>query len=330
MPCGGVIVFRNKGAVFETIVVKTAAGHYGFPKGKCNKGETNYKAAVRELEEETGITDKMITFVEDNSKELITFKENTITYYLATLKDFDHVPKFDHEELAEVKWINVNDALKMSEFELKNIRKTILNQSFDFINSNNSDVKSNVKLSKRLSWILRWGAVELGLKVTADGSVLLDDILKLQDMRHLTLADIKDVVKNNDKQRFTMKESDGNTYIRANQGHGIDVGKNISNKQLLKKINMPFETCFHGTYRKLADTIKKTGLKTMNRKHIHLTNSLEAKSGVRSNVSAFVYIDMAMAMADGIEFYTSDNDVILTEGKDGVLDPKYISKITYK
>merc|ERR1712226_1417233 len=47
-------------------------------------------------------------------------------------------------------------------------------------------------------------------------------------------------------------------------------------------------------------------------------------SGCRAGTDRFLYIDVAAAIRDGIDFWRSGNDVILTSGKDGVLDRKYI------
>ena len=52
--------------------------------------------------------------------------------------------------------------------------------------------------------------------------------------------------------------------------------------------------------------------------------------GARSSANVFIVVDMEKAMRDGIEFYNSSNGVILTEGLDGVLDPKYFKDIIYK
>lgn len=41
----------------------------------------------------------------------------------------------------------------------------------------------------------------------------------------------------------------------------------------------------------------------------------------------YIEIDMPAAIKDGINFYVSSNNVILTEGVDGVLSPKYFKKV---
>jgi len=376
MNCGGVIVIRQRaGYPDETIMVKTKAGHYGFPKGKRNKGESDYGTAIRELGEETGIKEDEIKFcVQSENGNCYKFLENKIVYYLALLKSSvlvskEKTIKFDPDELADVRWVQITSALAMENHNLKQIRKDILTEAYLIfqqctcfrekpeVKEQKSKEKNNYvpaaevvaevkkvykpdsldnnnmsRISKRLSWILRHGAVDLGLKVNTDGSVLLDDILKMPDFKNVNVKDIKKVVDNNDKKRFGLSEDpvNGSVRIRANQGHSHKVAEKIENDALLKKVTTPFPICFHGTYRKFAEKIKKTGLNRMGRKHIHLTNSLDAVSGVRSNVNALVYIDMAAAMNDGMIFYLSDNDVILTEGIDGNIDPKYISNIKYK
>ncbi len=51
-------------------------------------------------------------------------------------------------------------------------------------------------------------------------------------------------------------------------------------------------------------------------------------SGMRGACDIVIQIDLKAAMKDGIEFYISSNNVILTEGKDGVLPPQYFLKVT--
>lgn len=49
----GIIIVKGD----EFLVLHYAAGHWDFPKGKIEPGESEPDAALRELEEETGITE---------------------------------------------------------------------------------------------------------------------------------------------------------------------------------------------------------------------------------------------------------------------------------
>jgi 2'-phosphotransferase len=54
-------------------------------------------------------------------------------------------------------------------------------------------------------------------------------------------------------------------------------------------------------------------------------------SGSRKNAQVFIYVDLARALADGIQFYKSANGVILSPGNaNGVLEPKYFLRIDKK
>ncbi len=80
--------------------------------------------------------------------------------------------------------------------------------------------------------------------------------------------------------------------------------------------------------------IKPEGLKRMTRNHIHFAPGLPKEegviSGMRSNCDIIIEIDMQAAMKDGIVFYISSNNVILTEGENGVLKSKYFKKVMKK
>lgn len=55
----------------------------------------------------------------------------------------------------------------------------------------------------------------------------------------------------------------------------------------------------------------------------------EVISGMRSSCEVMISIDVASAMADGVRFYRSSNNVILTSGLDGTLDAKYFKEVRY-
>ncbi|MFP3871516.1 MAG: NUDIX domain-containing protein [Candidatus Natronoplasma sp.] len=51
----GILVYRDK-SPRKYLLLHYPAGHWDFPKGHIEEGETTREAALRELEEETGIT----------------------------------------------------------------------------------------------------------------------------------------------------------------------------------------------------------------------------------------------------------------------------------
>jgi len=85
--------------------------------------------------------------------------------------------------------------------------------------------KRGVSLSKSLSYVLRHGGPKEGLSIQSDGYALIDDVLALKLFKKwkYTYDEVIEVVDNNDKKRYAVKEIDGKMFIRANQGHTIEV-----------------------------------------------------------------------------------------------------------
>ncbi len=53
----GIVVFRSQNNQNLFLVLKYPSGHFDLPKGHMEKGEQEVETAIRELIEETGITD---------------------------------------------------------------------------------------------------------------------------------------------------------------------------------------------------------------------------------------------------------------------------------
>lgn len=88
----------------------------------------------------------------------------------------------------------------------------------------------------------------------------------------------------------------------------------------------------HGTYYKNWNNIKKIGLSHMNRLHIHFARGLPHDdriiSGIRKSAQIYIYVDLKRALNDGIPFYKSSNDVILSTGNaEGIIENKYFLKV---
>ena len=129
--CAGVIVFDND----QTIIVTSDIGHCSFPKGKRERGETEFQAALRELQEETGLTQDMIEFVNDTSFDEINDKGNiTVKYFVAKLcKLYSPYTKFifNPEELVKVEWVPIQEVYKLD--GLLERRKNILRTAFSLL-----------------------------------------------------------------------------------------------------------------------------------------------------------------------------------------------------
>jgi RNA:NAD 2'-phosphotransferase (TPT1/KptA family) len=204
--------------------------------------------------------------------------------------------------------------------------------------------EKRVQISKTLSWILRHSAKELGLEMSSDGFVALTQVLKTEGMKLLgvKLLDIQFVVRDCEKQRFALRRVDNKWEIRANQGHSKAMGdvvradelltpmewKNVSDKSKWSKV------C-HGTDVNRIPSILATGLQAMKRMHIHFATTDElygsevAKgvSGLRQMSNALVYVDVKKCLRDGIPFFVSQNGVVLSPGKNGVITKEYFTKI---
>jgi 2'-phosphotransferase len=207
------------------------------------------------------------------------------------------------------------------------------------------------QLSHALSWVLRHKAIELGLTMTRDGFVPVREILNLQHakFRGYDLDEVRAVVETNDKQRFKLEERPASDYglsplseknavvlcIRANQGHSIPI---VDPNFLLEKLSsaelaaMP--VIVHGTYKAAWGSIRNQGLSRMNRNHIHFATGLPTEdkviSGMRKSCDIYIYIDAKKCAEHGIDFFRSENAVLLTAGKDdeGVLSTEYFTKVT--
>ena len=216
---------------------------------------------------------------------------------------------------------------------------------------------SEKQLSHSLSWALRHAALNIGLTIREDGFVPVKEILDSTHpkLRGATLEKIRAVVEKSDKKRFKLEERPMHIYypqkegeenetrkilcIRANQGHSITL---INPELLLEKLK-PSEVrslpCIvHRTYLKAWESIQKEhvgGLKKMNRTHIHFAVGLPTDdgviSGMRKNCTVYIFLDKLKCAADDrLEFYRSDNGVILTDGvkSSGVLPIEYFSHVT--
>jgi putative RNA 2'-phosphotransferase len=168
--------------------------------------------------------------------------------------------------------------------------------------------RDQVRLSKRMSLVLRHRPETAGLTLDPNGWVPVTELLAALGM---TRAELDLVVEHNDKSRFAVQTGpDGVDRIRASQGHSRRVAVELD----LPPATPPAEL-FHGTPRANLDAILREGLRPGSRHHVHLSVDMPTAVtvGRRRSPDVVVFSVAAGAMAaNGHVFHRSDNGVWLT------------------
>ncbi|ROP30970.1 RNA 2'-phosphotransferase [Couchioplanes caeruleus] len=168
--------------------------------------------------------------------------------------------------------------------------------------------REQVRLSKRLSMLLRHRPEAAGLTLDANGWVPVADLLAALSIAR---ADLDVVVAGNDKARFAIAAgTDGVERIRANQGHSrrVDIDLGLPPAE-------PPALLFHGTPRENLPSIMKDGLRPRSRHHVHLSPDVPTALIVgrrRSADVAILQVEAAAMTTEGHVFHRSDNGVWLT------------------
>ena len=170
-----------------------------------------------------------------------------------------------------------------------------------------------VRVSKRLSYVLRHHTDSVGLTLDEHGWVAVDDLLAAL---RLTRAELEEVVARNDKQRFALDRT--GTRIRASQGHSVPV-------DLGHAPAVPPDVLFHGTVERFLTSILTEGLRPGNRHAVHLSADRETaeRVGARRGRPVVLQVDAAAMAREGVVFTRSDNGVWLVDA----VPPRYLTRL---
>ena len=110
--CGAIIINDKK----EVLLLKQTKGHYGFPKGHMESGETEIETAIRETKEETNLDIE----IDETKRYKISYQigEDTIkhvVYFLARPTSYDIIPQ--SKEVVKIMWIPLDKVDKYLGFE---------------------------------------------------------------------------------------------------------------------------------------------------------------------------------------------------------------------
>jgi len=108
--CGAVVVKENR-----YILIKHKKGHWDFPKGKMEPGESEHETASREVLEETGVKIKFI----DGFREEIFYApkpriKKTVVVFKATTSDDLFT---EDEDIIDLRWATYEEAMQVLTFD---------------------------------------------------------------------------------------------------------------------------------------------------------------------------------------------------------------------
>ncbi|MEG3929093.1 NUDIX domain-containing protein [Microcoleus sp. D3_18a_C4] len=118
--CFGIVPIFGKEADALFLLIQHQAGHWAFPKGHANPGESPAETARREFEEETGISDfemldepsftEHYSFVKDGEPI-----EKSVTYFLGFVNSMEVV--LQEEEVQNSAWLSFEEAVTRITFD---------------------------------------------------------------------------------------------------------------------------------------------------------------------------------------------------------------------
>ena len=187
-------------------------------------------------------------------------------------------------------------------------------------------------LSRYLCYLLRHEPE--GLHMDQYGYVLVKDLIEHVNTCSKFRMDekmLRDIVKHDEKQRYTVKDSFKGKIIKCNQGHSIPWIKMELNTDIT-----PPDELYHGTTDYAYSLIYRSGaIKKMKRNAIHLTADIHMawKSAKRwkNETSLILVIDAKQMIEDGYKFGATENEVwCIVDGPRYDISTQYIKRVEDK
>lgn len=137
---GIIPVFKEVDGGLSFLLIKHKAGHWSFPKGHADPGETIMETARRELFEETGIRE--IDIIEDKTfseryesviKKTGETCDKTVTFFVGFVMSKEiATPENFQEEIPEARWVEAENVVnQLTYLEAKEIFR----QVYEFLQS---------------------------------------------------------------------------------------------------------------------------------------------------------------------------------------------------
>ena len=126
----GAVIYRNS----RYLLLLYGYGHWGFVKGKREKGESYKETFFREAQEETGLTKNQLKILPGFTEKITYFHKKEgknifkeVVYVLAESTTFKVHISSEHESY---RWLTYSKALKLISFEND---RNVLRKAHDFL-----------------------------------------------------------------------------------------------------------------------------------------------------------------------------------------------------
>ena len=107
---GGLVIRRQRGALQLAVVHRPVHQDWSFPKGKLEEGETFDEAARREVQEETGMSCRLIRFIGHTEYVDRKGRAKAVAYWVMEATGGSFTPNLEVDEL---RWVPLDEAYRL-------------------------------------------------------------------------------------------------------------------------------------------------------------------------------------------------------------------------
>ena len=115
---GGAVIDLRDGAPFVAMIATRGRTRWGLPKGAVSAGETSEQAALREVQEETGLDAEIVgrlDTIEYFFRAGDTLIKKSVDFYLMNFIGGTLTPQLS--EVDDVEWVELPEAIQRASFD---------------------------------------------------------------------------------------------------------------------------------------------------------------------------------------------------------------------
>jgi 8-oxo-dGTP pyrophosphatase MutT (NUDIX family) len=128
---GGAVIHLKDGVPHVAMIATRGRTRWGLPKGAVSEGETSEQAALREVQEETGLKAEIVRpldTIEYFFRAGDTLIRKRVDFYLMRYLDGKLTPQLS--EVDDVEWVELSEGIQRASFESERKLLEVAQQSF--------------------------------------------------------------------------------------------------------------------------------------------------------------------------------------------------------